>query len=163
VKRGWKPNIVSTYVSVRYRLVEAFGGERLEATRPRDVAAYIASLTKQGYGAAIVRRDIAVLHSIYRSAKAAELVDSNPCEGAELPRSPEFQPWILAPEEVRSILRAFTDERARVLFLTLELTGIRQHEATQLRWRDVDLVDGLLRVVKSKSKSGVRSIALSRP
>jgi len=161
VKRGWQPSTVIAYGSVRRRLVDAFGSKRLDAVRPRDVADYIASLTRHGYGAAIVRRDHAVMHSVLRSAKAAELVDSNPCEGAELPRLPEFKPWILEPDEVRSILGAFKDERARVLFLTLELTAIRQHEAKQLLWRDVDLVEGVVRVVKSKSRSGVRSIALS--
>jgi len=161
VKRGRERTTVVTYTSTRRRLIDAFGGRRVEAIRPRDVADYGSSLTKQVYGAALVRRDHAVLHSLFKSAKAAERVDSNPCEGAELPRLPEAKPWILGPEEVRSILRAFTDERARVLFLTLELTGIRQHEAKQLRWRNVDLVDGVLRVVESKSRSGVRSIALS--
>jgi integrase len=161
-KRNWKPTTVVTYVSVRRRLVEGFGPKRLEAIRPRDVADYIADLSKRGYGAPIVRRDVAVMHAMFKSAKRAELVASNPCEGAELPRLPDFQPWILNPEEVRAIAGTLRDPRARVLFLTLELTGVRRHEATQLRWRDVDLVDGVLRVVKSKSSSGVRSIALSR-
>ena len=32
------------------------------------------------------------------------------------------------------------------MFLTLVLTGLRRHELQALRWRDVDLLDGVLRV-----------------
>jgi integrase len=82
-------------------------------------------------------------------------------EGVERPTLPTFRPHILKPDEVRAILKAFADTRARVLFLTLELAGIRRHEAELLRWRDVDLIENTLRVRKSKSESGLRSIALS--
>jgi integrase/recombinase XerD len=41
------------------------------------------------------------------------------------------------------------------------LTGLRRHELRNLRWRDVDLLEGVLRVRASKSEDGIRSIALS--
>ena len=47
------------------------------------------------------------------------------------------------------------------MFLTLILTGVRRFELQDLRWRDVDLLDGVLRVRRSKSEAGERSIALS--
>ena len=43
----------------------------------------------------------------------------------------------------------------------MHLTGLRRFELTALRWRDVDLVDGILRVGESKSEDGRRSIALA--
>jgi integrase/recombinase XerD len=48
-----------------------------------------------------------------------------------------------------------------VVFLTLVLTGVRRFELQALRWRDLSLVEGVLRVRDSKSEEGVRSIALS--
>jgi integrase len=44
--------------------------------------------------------------------------------------------------------------------LTLVLTGIRRSELLALRWRDVDLLEGVLRVTDSKTEDGIRSIAL---
>ena len=55
----------------------------------------------------------------------------------------------------------FTDMQARVIFLTLVLTGLRQFELRGLRWNDVDLLEGVLRVRDSKSEEGIRSIAIS--
>ena len=68
---------------------------------------------------------------------------------------------ILEPIEVGRVARAFGDERARTMFLVLMLTALRNSELQALRWRDVDLVDYVLRVRASKSEDGVRSIALT--
>ena len=49
---------------------------------------------------------------------------------------------------------------ARTVFLTLVLCGLRRSELQALRWSDVDLLEGVLRVRDSKTDEGVRSIAL---
>ena len=59
------------------------------------------------------------------------------------------------------MLKAFTDEQARTIFLTVVLTGVRRFELKGLRWRDVDLVEDVLQVRVSKSEEGERLIALS--
>ena len=43
------------------------------------------------------------------------------------------------------------------------LTGLRRSELRALRWGNVNLVEGTLRVVESKSEEGERLIALPRP
>src|SRR6266542_2030049 len=96
-KRGWEPTTVAAYVSVRRRLVDAFGSKRLAQIRPRDIADYVAFLSGEGLSASVVHRDIAVLSAMFKSAKAAELVEQNPVEGAERPKLPPFKPPILTP------------------------------------------------------------------
>jgi integrase len=108
-----------------------------------------------------VNRDLAVLHAIFKTAVREELVDGNPAASAERPRTPRFRPSILEPVEVGRVLRAFTDDTARTVFLTLVLTGVRRSELQALRWGDVDLVENVLRVRDSKTEDGVRSIALA--
>jgi integrase len=51
-------------------------------------------------------------------------------------------------------------DQDRAAFLTLVLTGVRREELRALRWRDVDLVENVLRVRDSKTEDGIRSIAL---
>ncbi len=88
-------------------------------------------------------------------------MQANPAALVERPRIPRRNWRILEPGEVARIAKAFTDEQARVAFLTLVLTGIRRSEFQALRWRDVDLLEGVLRVRDSKTEDGIRSIALS--
>jgi integrase len=156
----WKPNTVKAYRSVVRRLTRSLGSKRLAELRPRDVAAYIADRTRDGWAPATIHRDVSVLHDILSTAVRQELVDRNPAQGAERPRVRQRRWRILKPAEVPLVARSFTDPVARVVFLMLVLTGVRRSELTALRWRDVDLVENVLRVADSKTEDGVRSIAL---
>lgn len=113
------------------------------------------------YSPSTVNRDVSLLHAIFTTAVREELIDSNPAARAERPKLPPFRPQILEPVEVAQVASAFDDEQARAVFLTLVLTGIRRSELQALRWRDIDLVDNVLRVRDSKSEEGIRSIAVS--
>ncbi|MGH3040718.1 MAG: tyrosine-type recombinase/integrase, partial [Gaiellaceae bacterium] len=188
VKRGWKPRTVRAYRTIVGRLTDHFGPKRLTAVRPGDVAGYVRRHA-EALGAATLNRDLSILHAIYDAAIREELVDVNPAAKAERLKLPAFRPRILKPAEIQAVRHAFVElaraalvqeretlsakdllwhkglcwryEQARVVFLTLVLTGLRRFELQSLRWRDVDLVELVLRVVDSKSEDGVRSIALS--
>jgi integrase len=160
-RRGWKPSTVKMYRSVGRRLVDAFGTMRLAEIRPRHVAAFVSGQAEQDRAPNSIARDLSVLHAIFKTALREELVDQNPAAAAERPKVIPRRWRILEPAEVARVAKAFTDEQAGVLFLTLILTGIRRFELQALRWRDVDLLDGVLRVRRSKSEAGERSIALS--
>jgi len=159
-RRSWRPRTVIQYRSIAKRLKEFFGPYPLATIRPRHVAEYVA---KQGkaFEASTVSRDLSLLHDVFKSAKREELVETNPVEGAEHPKLAKRRWRILEPVEVARVLKAFTDEQARAIFLTLVLTGIRRGELQALRWRDVDLVENVLRVRDSKTEEGIRAIALS--
>jgi integrase len=159
-RRGWKPGTVASYRSLQRRLVAHFGPMPLAAIRPRHVAAFVA---EHKQGPATISRDVSLLHAIIETARREELVESNPAARAERPKIGKRRWRILEPAEVARVLRAFTDEQTRTIFLTLVLTGLRRHELRNLRWRDVNLLEGVLRVRASKSEEGIRSIALPRP
>jgi integrase len=159
-RRSWKPKTLLAYRNVLDHLTAELGPVTLGGVRPRDVAAYTSTALER-FSPKTVQLQLNLLHDVFKTAKAEELVDSNPVEGAERPkvRSPRWR--ILEPAEIRRVLNSFTDDQARVVFLTLVLTGVRRFELQALRWRDLSLVEGVLRVRDSKSEEGVRSIALS--
>ncbi len=161
-KRRWKPRTVLAYRTVIGRLVDHFGHLQLGQLGPEHVADYRPlQPSRRPYGAASVNRDLSLLFDVFRTAQRKRLVAVNPVDGAERPKLPRRRWRILEPAEVGRVARAFTDPQARTAFLTLVLTGVRRSELEALRWRDVDLVDGVLRVRESKSEEGIRSIALS--
>jgi integrase len=159
-RRRWAKRTVIQYRSILKRLGDTFGSMPLGAIRPRHVAEYVAEQGKQ-FEASTVSRDVSVLHDVFATAMREELIDSNPAAGAEHPKLARRRWRILEPVEIRKVAKAFDDEQARTIFLTLVLTGIRRHELQELRWRDVDLVDCVLRVRDSKTEEGIRAIALS--
>jgi integrase len=163
VRRGWKPLTVTSFKNVLGHLKAELGPMALDQVRPRDVAAYTRDALEREKPLApkTIQLHLNVLHDVFKTAKAEELVDSNPVEGAERPKIPPRRWRILEPAEIRSVTSKFTDPQAKAVFLTLVLTGLRQFELRGLRWRDLDLLDGVLRVRDSKSEEGIRSIALS--
>ena len=103
-----------------------------------------------------------VLHAIYDKALGEELVQSNPVVGAQRPKVQRTRWRILEPVEgAREIKALLEDERARIIFMTLTLTGLRKFELQGLRWKHVNLLDATLRVETSKTAEGERLIALS--
>jgi integrase len=159
-RRGWKPRTVIAYRNALARLEPTFGRLPLASIRPRDVAAFVREQLG-GYSPTTVSLDVNVLHNILKTAVREELLDANAAAAAERPKHRKRRWRILEPVEVGRVLRAFEDEQARTMFLTLVLTGVRRFELLALRWRDVDLVENILRVRQSKSEEGERAIALS--
>jgi integrase/recombinase XerC len=158
-RRGWKPSTVAQYRSVHDRLVDGLGRYPLQAIRPRHVAEYVAAISKN-YAAATVSRDVSTLHAIFETARKEELVETNPATRAERPKIKRHRWRILEPAEVARVARGFTDAQARTVFLVLVQLGLRRSELQRLRWRDVDLLENVLRVRESKSEDGIRAIAI---
>ncbi len=158
-RRAWKPGTIRTYEHARRSLVERFGPMPLAAIRPRHVAEYVAAASER-LKPGTVNLHLSVLGALLRSAVREELIESSPAAATERPKVGRRRWRILSPSEAARLAREFGDERMRVVFLTLVLTGLRRHELRNLRWGDVDLVENILRVRDSKSESGRRSIAL---
>jgi integrase len=164
LRRDWKPRTLLTYQTALHHLKQYFGPLRLASIRPRDVAAYIRESQERQpkpFAPKTITLHLNLLHDVFKTARAEELVESNPVDGAERPKVRRKRWRILEPMEVGRVLKAFTDEQARTMFLTLILTGVRRFELLGLRWRDVSLVENTIRVRESKSEEGERLIALS--
>ena len=158
--RGWKPKTAQTHGHRLAHLVGHFGKEPLGSIRPSHVAAYIQEALGDRSARTVIA-EVNLLHDIFGRAVVEELIQANPVTGVERPKAKPVRWRILEPTEVCRVAAAFTDERARAVFLTLHLTGLRRHELQGLLWRDVSLSEGTLRVVESKSTEGERLLALS--
>jgi integrase len=75
-----------------------------------------------------------------------ELLASNPAARVKRPGVSRTEAHYLSIAEVASLLEAVKDSRYAPLLRLLVATGLRRGEALALRWSDVDLTNGLLRV-----------------
>jgi integrase len=107
----------------------------------------------EGLSARTVRYLHTTIHGILRQAVKDGLLLRNPADAATPPTAREAK----APEmQCRTVgqLAAFLDwsaeySQSHALWYTLACTGMRRGEALALRWRDVDLDAGTIRIRRS--------------
>lgn len=109
------------------------GDDAHRALSPRSVA-YIA----------------AILHRAFRDAVRWQAVVRNPADAADPPRAArrnDLATWSGA--QLHTFLDSVDEDRLRVCWWLLATTGMRRGEVLGLRWADVDLDAGTLRVVRT--------------
>jgi integrase len=94
----------------------------------------------------------------------------NPTSGIELPAVRGRRDRIASPEEAAKLVAALPREHDRAVWATGLYAGLRLGELRALRWEDVDLTGGVLRVERSwdaregvvepKSRSGRRTVPI---
>jgi integrase len=90
-----------------------------------------------------------VFGTVMGAAETAELIPSNPVRKTRFPRrGPVREKAVIAPEKIRELLNALP-EPSRSLAWLLVFTGLRIGELLALRWRNVDLEHGVLRVMQT--------------
>jgi integrase len=156
----------STKERYRYsvqQLLVHFKGARLSEITPENIEEFKHARLDGGVMAATVNRDLAALRRMLNLAKRRRLIGQNPFAEVEFleERKHRRQPHILTFEEEARLL-AVAPPRIRVLVILVTETGLRiRKEALQLRWEDVDLINGVIHVRESKTPAGRRSVPLS--
>jgi integrase len=101
-----------------------------------------------------------VLHKALEDAVKRRIIAENPADGIDMPRPRPFRPQTVAPECVGELLDATRGTRLFIPTLLAIGCGMRLGEIASLRWSDVDLKGGTLRVVDPKTPSGRRQLPL---
>ncbi len=175
--RGRKPFAPATIRSVeqtfRKHAAAKFGKRRLERVTLLDLQDWVDGLSAAGVNASTIETAVLPLRLVYRRAKGRGEVTIDPTDGLELPEKPMHgsarQPP--APEQLHRLLDAAPSED-RAAWATFMLCGLRRGELLALRWENLDLKAGTLRVEGShdpssgprppKSRRGVRTIPVGQ-
>ncbi len=146
---AYKPSAIRGYkAALQTRILPALGGARLaDVTRP-DVQALADQLLAKGLDASTIRNALIPLRVIYRRAVARGELVVNPTTGVELPAVRGRRERIATPEEAAALLAALP-EADRPVWATALYAGLRRGELMALRWDDLDLASGILRVERA--------------
>jgi integrase len=155
----WRPSTRRGYRgSIDRFLKPAFGPLRLEQLSPAIVQRWLVQ-HKTEHGA---RRRIALAHACLRSAlseaQRLQLVMINAATLVKVPK-PTAKP--IAPldvEQGRTFLEAAGRHRLEALFSVALACGLRLGESLGLKWEDVDLESGELRVRQQLQRDGKRLV-----
>jgi integrase len=94
----------------------------------------------------------AVLRAALNQAVRWRMVHYNAAAMVSAPRGSRLEAKILTPEEARGLLEILRGNRLEALYSVALALGLRQGEALGLKWVDVDLDAGILRVRRAAQR-----------
>lgn len=169
----YKPSAIRSYAAaLRDHVVPRVGRTRLGDVQHRDVQRIADELLAEGRDPSTIRNALMPLRVIFRRAVEDGDVAVNPCTHLRLPAVRGRRERIASPEEAERLLAALP-AHDRPIWATALYAGLRRGELMALRWADVDLANGVIRVerayddkarveVEPKSRAGRRTVPIRR-
>lgn len=143
---GRRPTTVDAYCCLtRTNIVPLLGAVKLSALRPTHVESMLGRLAER-LSPSTVRQTYSVLRSMLDVAVRDGLVARNVAVAVKRPSVPARDPRAVPSSKVRELLAAAEEHPLRPLLVLVATTGLRRGEAIGLRWSDLDLDAGSLRV-----------------
>jgi integrase len=183
IESGVRKTTLSGYrMLVEQHLVPQLGAVQLQNLNAAQINAHYARLLKEGrvHGSGglspnTVHHVHAVLHRALHDAVRWGYLQSNVAQAADPPRTSaqhtELAVW--SGEQLHAFLDCVAQQRLYPLWRFLTMTGCRRGEALGLTWRDLDIENGRVAIVRAlvpidgklvetepKTKRGRRLIAL---
>lgn len=129
-----------------------------------DVGAWVTALRASGAAPRTIERRVACIKSFHRFLVREGVTVNHPTASLPLPRIPDRLPDVVSIDDVDRLLsQPFPDgptgHRDRAMLEVLYGCGLRASELTGLDLRDLDLVQGVLRVFGKGSKERMVPVA----
>lgn len=174
VKPNVRPWTFAGYeVHVRLHLKPVIGSVLLDKLAPMHVQQLMNRKIAEGLKPKTVRYIRGTLRTALNHGVRWGLISRNAAALVASPRVEQYEIKPLTPEEARTFLASMKGNRLEALYSVALTMGLRQGEALGLRWQDVDLelgylriskqlqrIDGRLQLVEPKTSRSRRSLAL---
>ncbi len=167
----YKPSAVRGYEqALRLRVLPAIGAKRLSEVSTSDLQRLVDRWRAEGLNPATVRNTLLPVRAIYRRAVNRGGLPVNPTRGIDLPAVRGRRDQIVNPDQAARMIAALP-VGDRALWATALYAGLRAGELAALRWCDLDLKAGVIRVERSwdkregpiepKSQAGRRAVPIA--
>jgi integrase len=167
------PSTLARYTGiVEHHLIAQLGGLRLRDLRPAHIqAAYGRALTAEGRvdgrAGPLSARTVIQHHRILREALSHavewQLLARDPTTGVRAPQAEHHEMRVLSPEEARHLLEVANGRAFGALIYVAIATGARLGELLALRWQDLDLDGGMMRIMRTAQSIPGQGTVFSAP
>ncbi len=159
-ERNLSPNTIASYRRDLARVLEfvaEYGCQQWSEVSTDMVRALAARAHRQGLSGRSVQRLLAALRSLYRFLQREGLAQVNPADGVRAPKSEKRLPKVLDVDEIGQLLALPGNDpltrRDRAILELFYSSGLRLSELAGLRWGDLDLAAGTVRVTGKGRKT----------
>jgi integrase len=167
---GWQsPITFKVYQAHADRITAAVGTVRLARLTPSQVGAMLHDMAQRGSSRRTISATRSLLALAIHRAEKDGLVMRNVATLADMPAAPARVSKAMTLEQVGALLALDLSPWWKAFITTGVMTGLRPGELLGLRWDDVDLDGGLLKVRQAlkrdagKGRAGLTAGALKTP
>ena len=143
-------------------IIPTFGRVKLGKLTPAHVQHLYRDMQDRGLSARTIQYTHAVLHRALKQAKRWGIVNRNVAEDVDRPQLVRDEIRPLDHEQTRRLLQAAEGDRLQALYVVAVTAGLRPGEMLALRWSDVDLESGTLRINRALSNGEVAATKTPR-
>ena len=148
---------------IRIHIVPVVGKVSLRRLSPQHLNHLYANRLAAGLSPVSVHHIHATVHRALVHAVRWGLLARNVADLVDPPRVQHREMLVLSPDQVRRLLVAAKGGPLEALIAVAVSTGLRRGELLALRWRDVDVDAGVLRVVGTLQRDYNRKLVISEP
>ena len=127
------------------------------------VNALYRDMLAEGKSPNLIKSVYAAYRKALHDAEGWDLVRKNAAAFARPPKRKEPERPVMGRDEARRFLDEIRGERLEALYLLAVTTGLRRSELLAIRWEDLDLAAGTLRVRGTKTAASRRPAVLPAP
>lgn len=159
---------VHTVTAYRYDLEQfqefttlSFEKNTIETADHAEIRAWVIDLVDEGLSSTSVNRKMATLRSFYKFLLRSRLITKDPTYKLKSLKNPKRLPEFVQESTINSVLEeavyeaTFEGQRDKMILEFLYQTGIRLSELTGLKWSDVNLYEGTVRVLGKRKKERI--------
>lgn len=133
-------------LQLREHIIPAFGTMKLSKLDTPNVQALYSAKLRNGLKSSSVRYIHAVLHRALSKAVDLRLIARNPAASADPPKVRQEEITPLDTDHTHILLDSAHGDKYEALYVLALTCGLRMGESLGLRWSDIDLDSGTLRV-----------------
>jgi integrase len=145
--------------SLRRYIRPSLGSRRLDKLTPLEIESVVTTLRERKLSARTVRAALIILTAALDQAVKLRLLMVNPASVVDRPKPQRKEMTAMTPQQVKRFLDATGMDRWGIVFVFALSTGMRPSEILGLQWKDIDPVEGIIRVQRTLTrKKGGRHI-----
>ena len=139
---------------VKFHILPTLGRKRVDELTVAEVDRLLAAKMSSGLSPSTVHRIRAVLSQCLDQGIRWGVTPRNVARLSRSPKLTRPEGRTLSPEQARRLLASLRGHRNEALYTLMLATGLRRGETLGLRWEDVDLNRGVVRIRRSLKREG---------
>jgi integrase len=143
IKNTFSEKYFYSVVSSIKHLVHYFGGERniasIKVKDAENFKFYLMKKSPRGF-----RTYIRTIKAMFNKAKEWEHIYENPFSKIKCKKKQDISPTFISKQELNKVLKKTNNSTFRNIFIFAFNTGCRLGEITNLRWKNINLAEGII-------------------